>query len=156
MNKRGISPLVSTIVLIFLAIGIGVVVMNWGRAQLEASSKCAIETGMSIVKLNNIPQVCYSGSGESGFIKFIVENGANADIDAVRLRTIGSDEIYMLEVPDSSIEKGYTLQKVVPYNFDIFGKIKQVRLTPKIIVYPEKPGLICAEQAIIVNNVKEC
>ena len=135
MNKKGISPLISTVILIFLAIGIGVVVMNWGRAQLEAGSKCAINTGMNIVKLNNIPQICHSGSGENGFIKFIVENGANTDISAVQLRVIGSKDIFMLEVSGSSIEKGYTLQKVVPYNFDIFGKVKQVKLTPKIIAH---------------------
>ena len=156
MNKRAISPLVSTIILIILAIGIGIIVMNWGRAQLEAGAKCSIETDLKVVELNNLPQVCYSGSGDSGFIKFIVENGANTNIETIQLRVIGSEQIYTTDVEESSIEIGYTLQKIVPYNFNIFGKIRQVKLTPKIIVYPGDPLIICPEQAITVENIQEC
>jgi hypothetical protein len=156
MNKRAISPLVSTIILIVLAVGIGILVMNWGRAQLEAGAKCSIDTEMNIVTLNGIPQVCYSGSAENGFVKFILENGANTDIETIQIRIIGSKEVYLQELSDSAIEKGYTLQKIVPYNFDLFGGIRQVKLAPKIIIYPEEPSLLCPEQAIILENINPC
>jgi hypothetical protein len=156
MNKKGISPLVSTVILIVLAIGIGIIVMNWGRAQLEAGSKCAVDTEMQFIKLNNVPQVCYSGSGENGFVKFIVENGANIDIGAVQIRIIGSKNVYNYEVPDSAMEKGFTIQKIVPYNFDLFGDVKQIRITPKVVVYPGEPSLSCPEQSIILEDIGEC
>lgn len=38
MDKKGISPLTSTILLLVLSILIGVVVMNWGRAYIEQST----------------------------------------------------------------------------------------------------------------------
>ena len=155
MTKKGISPLVSTLILIILAIVIGIIVMNWGRAQLEAGAKCSIETNLKIVELNNAPQICYSAT-EKGFIKFIVENGANINIDSLQLRTIGTKDIYTTEVPQSKIEKGYTLQKIIPYSTEVFGKIKQIRLTPKIIVFAGEPSVLCPEQAQIVENIKEC
>lgn len=156
MNKRGISPLASTILLVVLAIGIGVIVMNWGRAQLEGGSKCAIDTGLNVVELNSYPQLCYSGSEEEGFVKLIVENGASTDISSLQLRVIGSKEVYTLEILDSYIERGYTLQKIIPYNFNIFGKIKEIRITPRIIPYPGEDSLLCTEQALTVGNIREC
>lgn len=156
MNKKAISPLLSTILLILIAVGIGIIVMNWGRAHLEVGAKCAIDTEMKIVLLNNIPQICYAGSGESGYVSFIVENGVNIDIKAIQFRAIGKKQVYTTELADSSIEKGYTLMKTVPYNFDLFGDIRQIKLTPKIMVYPEEPSILCTEQALILEDIREC
>jgi len=156
MNKRGISPLVSTIVLIMISIGIGFVVMNWGRTQLGEGARCAVDAEMKVVKLNGVPQVCYSGSGESGFIKILIENGANVDVGSLLVTIIGSKQPYNIELKDSAIEKGYTLQKEVPYNFDLFGKVKQVKIAPKIITYPGEPSLLCPEQSLIIAGVRPC
>jgi hypothetical protein len=130
--------------------------MNWGRAQLESVAKCSIRTDMEVVELNNVPQVCYSGTGEDGIIKFIVENGANIDIQSLQLRIIGTKEIYTTKLSDSFVEKGYTLQKVVPYNFNIFGKIRQIKLSPYIMVYANEPHIVCPEQGVTIENVREC
>lgn len=155
-SKKAMSPLMSTLILIVIAIGIGVIAMNWGRAQLEAGSKCAINTEMSFVELNNVPQICYSGSGENGIIKLIVENGVNTDITSLQLRVIGSNKLYMSELADSYIETGYTLMKIVPYNFKMFGDIKQVKVTPKITLYPEEGAILCPEQSLVIEDIKEC
>jgi len=40
MNKRGLSPLASTAILLVISIVIGVVVMTWGRSYVE---KLAVE-----------------------------------------------------------------------------------------------------------------
>lgn len=154
-SKKAISPLLSTVLLILLAVGVGLVAMNWGRAQLEAGAKCAIDTEMTLVELNNAPQICY-GPGENGFVKFIVENGVNVDIESLQLRIIGTQKVYISELAESSIEKGYTLMKTVPYNSGIFGDIKQIKITPKIVVYPEEGSILCPEQAIVAEDVKEC
>ena len=156
MNKKAISPLLSTIILILIAMGIGIVVMNWGRAQLETSAKCAIDTEMKVVVLNSIPQICYSGSGEEGLIRFIVENGANIDIHSVQLRAIGSKEIYTVELANSGVKKGDALMKIVPYNYNLFGDIRQIKITPKIVIYPGEPSILCSEQALTIERVKEC
>ena len=156
MDKRGISPLLSTVILIFLAIGVGVILMNWGRAQLEANAKCAVDTELDFVFLNGDPQVCFDGSGSNGFVKFIVENGVNIDVSSLSVRIIGSEQVYESVLDKSFIEVGSSLQKVVPYDFDVFGKIRQVRITPRIQVYPKEPSLICPEQSLIIESISEC
>ena len=90
MNKRGVSPLIATILLLILAIGLGIIVMNWGRAQVEAASKCAVNIQLDVVKLNNIPEICQAGAGEQGYLHFIVENGVNIDVEALQIRIIGT------------------------------------------------------------------
>ena len=38
MNKKGLSPLQSTIILVVVSIIIGIIVMSWGRAYVEKAT----------------------------------------------------------------------------------------------------------------------
>ena len=78
MNKKAVSPLIATLLLIFAAIVLGVLVMNWGRAHVEAGAKCSVATDMKLVDIGGVKQVCYSRV-ENGFVEFTVENGVNVD-----------------------------------------------------------------------------
>jgi len=155
MNKRGISPLIATILLLFLAIGLGIIVMNWGRAQVEAASKCSVDIGMKIVELNNIPEICYSGKGADGYIHFIVENGPNIDVTGLQIRVVGTRNIYNTEI-NEQIKAGYSLMRDMPYDFNQFGGIRQVKISPKVILYPGESAILCPEQAIIAENIRSC
>ena len=155
MNKRGVSPLIATILLLIFAIGLGVIVMNWGRAQVEAASKCTIDTGLTVVELNNIPEICYAGAGEKGYIHFIVENGPHIDIAALQIRVIGTKKVYNTEIKEP-IQVGYSLLKDIPYNFNQFGKIRQIKISPKVILYPDEAPILCPEQAIIIEDIRSC
>ena len=155
MDKRGVSPLIATVLLLIFAIGLGVIVMNWGRAQVEAASKCAIDTGISVVELNNIPEICYAGAGEKGYIHFIVENGPNIDIEVLQIGIIGTKNVYNAEIKEK-IQAGYSLLKDIPYNCDKVGNIRQIKLTPKISLYPGEDPILCPEQAIVIGEIRSC
>ncbi len=154
-SKKGISPLLATVLLLIFAVGLGVIVMNWGRAQVEAASKCAVDTGLSIVKLNNIPEICYAGKGENGYVHFIVENGPSVDLEGLQLRIIGTENVYNLEIKES-IPKGNSLLKDISYDFDEFGDIRQIKITPKIMLYPEEKPILCPEQALVTGEIRSC
>ena len=155
MNRKAVSPLIATILLLFFAIGLGVIVMNWGRAQVEAASKCAVDTGLTIVELNQIPEICYAGAGEKGYIHFIVENGPNIDVEKLQITVIGAKKIYNTEIEDS-IKKGNSLLKDIPYDFDKFGDIRQIKICPKVVLYPGEDSILCPEQAIVFENIRSC
>ncbi|MBD3355224.1 hypothetical protein GF361_04535 [Candidatus Woesearchaeota archaeon] len=154
-SKKGISPLLATVILLVFAVGLGIVVMNWGRAHVEAASKCAVDTGLSIVNLNNIPEICYAGKGEKGYVHFIVENGPSVDLEGLQLRIIGTKNVYNLEIKEN-IPKGNSLLKDIPYNFDGFGDIRQIKITPKIMLYPEEKPILCPEQALVTGEIRSC
>ncbi|MBR9691501.1 hypothetical protein GOV06_01830 [Candidatus Woesearchaeota archaeon] len=154
-SKRGVSPLIATILLLIFAIGLGVILMNWGRAQVEAASKCAVNIGIDVIELNNIPEVCYAGSGEEGYIHFIIENGPNIDVKALHIRVIGKKGVYNAEIIET-IPMGYSLLKDLPYNFDKFGEIRQIKISPKVILYEGEEPILCPEQAVVLGNIRSC
>ncbi len=156
MYKKGISPLMSTVLLVFLAIGLGVIVMNWGRAQLEENARCSVDTMMDIVEIDGRREICYAGSGENGYIEFTAENGPNVEISRIRLRVIGGKDIYTVEIPKSSISIGGAVKKTVAYNFNLFGKIRQIKLTPRLELFPGENPILCDEQSIEMEKIPEC
>lgn len=152
MNKRGIAPLLATILLIILAAGLGVVVMNFGRAQIESTARCTVATGLQLVELNQEDQLCLNKREDQIF--FLAENGPNIPISRLRLRVIGSAAVMDKELEESSIEKAETLLFYVPYDYSVYGEVKQFRLVPIVNLYNQE--VICTEQAIVVENVREC
>jgi hypothetical protein len=155
-TKKAVSPLIATVMLLFVAIVVGVLVMNWGRAQLEDASQCTINVGLSFVELNKKPQACYAGSGSEGAITFIVENGVAIDVESLQLRIIGTKNVYTTEIPDSAVEKGYSLMQTVPYDFNLFGDIRQLRLVPKVRFLPGEDALLCVEQELVIEDIQPC
>ena len=155
-SKKAISPLIATILLVILASALGVIAMSWGRAQLEEGSYCPVVIGLKFIELNQEAQICKAGSKSSGVITFLVENGANAAVHSLNFRVIGTKDIYTLELPESSIPKGYPLLKNIPYNYDLFGEIRQVKITPRVVLFPGEDPVLCPEQALIIEDIKEC
>jgi len=155
-NKRGLSPLVSTFLLTGAAILIGIIIMNFGRAALEETAKCSLDTEIKIVSLNNEAQVCYAGYGQNGVIHFIVENGPATDISKLHFRVIGDKGVLTKELEDSKVDIGGSIIKDIPYDFDEFGNIKQVKISPFVVLYPDEPALLCAEQGVVLENIKPC
>ncbi|RLE42494.1 hypothetical protein DRJ19_04035 [Candidatus Woesearchaeota archaeon] len=153
MNKKGISALLATLLLLGVAVGLGVLVMNWGRAIIEGNAQCSVKSGLKIIELNGKPQICYS-KGVNGFIRVMVENGPNIDIEGLIFRVIGTKNVYTTEVP-TKIKRGHALMPIVPYDHDQFGDIIEVKITPRIKVYGDETA-ICPEQAIVVTSLEEC
>ena len=151
-SKKGIAPLIATLVLILLAAGLGVVVLNFGRAQIEIAAQCAVNIGMKFVVLNEKPQACFDQAKNQLF--FIVENGAQIPVEGLLLRVIGANQILTRDVPDSEIDKVGTILKYIPYNRAEFGDVRQIRLTPKITLYDQE--ITCTEQSVEVEDVRDC
>ncbi|MBU4493644.1 MAG: hypothetical protein KKA61_04695, partial [Nanoarchaeota archaeon] len=107
-NKKGVSPLIATILLIAFAVALGAVVMSWGRnveflREEPGIEKCA-NVNLKIEKINNIPQVFYGGTGLDGFIKFTIENNGNEDIEGVIVWVIGEKNTNTIDLEESSIK----------------------------------------------------
>jgi hypothetical protein len=151
-SKRGLSPLIATGLLIVLAIGLGIIVMNFGRAQIEVAAQCAVDIGLQFTELNAKQQVCLDRV--KGQLFFIVENGQQIQVESMHLRAIGEEDVLSQTVDESKIEKLGTILKYVPYDIEELGTVRQIRLTPTISLYNEE--ITCSEQALIVENVRDC
>ena len=152
MNKRGVAPLIATLLLISFAVSVGMVVMNFGRAQVELKAECPINIGLHLSMIGGEEQICYSEGKKE--LKFTVENGVNIKVTGLLVNIIGSEEAKTSELKDAQIDKAGTYIGKVSFDSSIFGQIKQVKLTPKVILYDVEE--ICVEKALVVENVKRC
>ncbi|MFH0868458.1 MAG: archaellin/type IV pilin N-terminal domain-containing protein [Candidatus Woesearchaeota archaeon] len=134
-NKRGVSPLIATILLISFAVALGTVVLNWGR-NLEISKpgdKCA---GVSI-KIRSIDstEACYSILGQKAYIHFIMDNSGNTNIDGLSIWIIGEKGTSLQDLNDISIKKGELLNiddQSIMYDLINYGVIEHIQFIPKI------------------------
>jgi len=151
MNKKGIAPLIATFLLLFFAVVLGLVVINWGRAQLEDQAKCSVDVGLKFIQIEGKPQVCYG----NGFTFFLVENGASADIEELQIRLIDENRrIFAQNILGSNIAKSGALQKNITYDPMQYGAVKQIRLSPTIKLYNKIVD--CPDRSLTFDNPKTC
>ena len=156
-TKKGVSPLIATILLIAFAVALGSVVMNWGLSLDlgKSTDKCRnVE-----IKIRNIDiaEVCFGGFGKNGYINFIIDNTGATDINGLAIWIIGDKGTRLFDLGNISIKKNSLLDKKdkeVAYDFSVFGNIKQVQFIPKIKV--EQSTEICPKNAIKAEKIGIC
>ena len=152
MNKRGIAPLVATLLLISFAVALGVVIMNFGRAQVELEAECAINIGLKLANIGDQDEICYDAIKKD--ISFTVENGVNINVEGLVVNIIGKQKAETFEVNDAKMGKAGNYLGHVNYDSSLSGEIRQIKISPKVILYDAEQ--ICTEKALVVENVRNC
>ena len=144
MNKKGISPIVATLLLLSFAITLGVFFMNFGRAQVELSAVCPINIGLTE------KQICFKDNQ----VSFSVKNGINTNIEGLIVNIIGTKKAETFELNDALISKAGTYNGKIFYDKSTSGEIRQIKISPKIRLYDEEH--ICIEKAVTSTNIADC
>ena len=143
-NKKGVSPLIATVLLIAFAVALGAVIMNWGRgfvqdrtADVEKTTKietsCALDVQLKVSEIGGTPQMCYGGSGSAGYLEFTLDNQGRKDIKELGIVIGGQLGIYQnSSLNGSLIIAGGALYRNMSYDYTYFGSIKYVRFIPKL------------------------
>jgi len=150
MNKRGIAPLVATLLLISFAIAIGVVVMNFGQAQIELEAKCPINIGLKLSK-EEAP-LCYDANKKE--LTFNIENGVNINVEGLVVNVIGSQQAQSFELNDARITKAGLYPGKISYDSSTGGELRQIKITPKIVLHDNEE--ICTDKALIIEEINPC
>ena len=156
-SKKGVSPLIATILLIAFAVALGSVVMNWGlNLNLgKADDKCRnVE-----IKIRNIDgsEICFGGFGTNGYINFVIDNTGVIDISGLVIWIVGDKGTRLFDLDNILIKRGTLYDKKdkeVSYDFTIFGNIKQVQFIPKIKI--EQATEICTKNSVKVEKIGIC
>lgn len=155
-SKKGVSPLIATILLIAFAVALGSVVMNWGLnlSLGKSSDKC----GSVEIKIRNIDgaEICYGGFGANSYINFIIDNVGETDINGLSVWIAGDKGTKLVDLNDIMIKKGALFEKKgkdVAYDATAYGSIKNVQFIPKIKSDTLEP---CLKNAIKVEKIGIC
>ena len=158
-NRRGISPLAATLLLILMSVGLGVAVMSWGEKYIEqraefvqgvqeAMTSCDL-VSFSIITIGGVQQLCQEGA----ILKGLIDNGADADIADFHARVVAEKGIFAQErLLDKPVPRG----SAAPVQFSIgdIGAVKQLKLTPKILI--QGAQAVCSKQAMVFENIRAC
>ncbi|MBI3026792.1 hypothetical protein HYY70_01655 [Candidatus Woesearchaeota archaeon] len=154
--KKGVSPLVATILLIAFAVALGSVVMNWGlNLELgKSDDKCRnIEIK---IRSMGVAEVCFGGVNQNGYINFILDNTGLVDVNGLAIWIIGDKGTRLYELDNVTIKKGSLFDKKdkqVTYDFLTYGSIKQVQFIPKIKAQNIE---ICSRYAVKAEKIGVC
>jgi len=119
---------------------------------VEENAQCAIDIGLHLASIGGQEQLCYSAGKK--VLSFTVENGLNIKVDGLIVNVIGGEKAETVELNDAKMTKAGTYVGKVSFDSAAGGEIRQVKITPKVVLYDEEQ--ICSEQAIVVESVGGC
>ena len=159
-SKRGVSPLVATILLVAFSIGLGALVMSWGEEYIEQKAEFVqgIEEArigcdavdFNLIKIGGVPQACRTADT----IELWIDNGPNMDLYNIHARVAGFNDVY---VDEELLEEPLIREnsaKVTIENTEKLGQILQVKLTPKI--FTDGEVVMCEQKAMLIEHLPIC
>ncbi len=148
-GKKGISPLIATVLLIAFAVSIGAMIMSWGKDAFASSGDCT-SVKLEIQTINTKPVFCYDTLNNR--INFMVKNTGDVDVEMIKLRIINRDlAVEDKNIADSAIAVGGIASKNIDYIHS--GKF-HVEIIP-LIHYGGKEKT-CAGQAVVTDDIPAC
>ena len=148
LNKRAVSPLIATVLLVMIVVSIGaavmVVIQGLNEEQLqniqtqEDLLSCSTDVSVKIWEVSNKPRVCLEVvQGSYINITVLMENTGQKDIESFKVLGFGDDGY------DTSTWNSYTLAKNAISKFEF--KISRVGNTSrgvvdKIVIAPQITG----------------
>ncbi len=144
MRKKAIAPLVSTIVLILFAAGLGIIVMNWGSTAtyaIKTIQECE-KSSLNIIEINEKKSACFEGNK----FYFTAENNGEATIDSLKISFIG-DDVYQVNLYEKYFVGNIKKNNV---EYEDIGPILKVKIAPLV------GGEICAKQSTSIENIQAC
>jgi len=170
INKKGISPLIATVLLIAFSLTLGGIVMNFSQsstielknqadAKIERGLTCSLDLTISVLEINNDQFVCYNRSGTNNF-EVIVENQGSASAQGVRIFLL--DYYNNPTTRDSYLPLGSHNRTKYNISLDttddgspfVFPPTK-VLISP-ILSYTTDSVDLCTDNRIDIEEVNEC
>jgi flagellin-like protein len=175
-NKRGISPLIATVLLIAFAVALGAVVMNWGKNYVMTTAKDAQENGqakqrcantvMEFVQTSGVPMMCVDHLTNASEIRFTIKNKASHSIVDMGVTVLGSTDIYEKLLTNDSVLKlkfsgaGLAQSRMIQgvLNVSGVGSFQKIIFTPYIKIDGRVAPEPCSDNTLFVdsNEAYEC
>jgi flagellin-like protein len=147
-SKRGISPLIATVLLIAFAVSIGTMIMNWGKDAVAAGD--CTETNIDVQVINNKPLFCYDTLNNK--VNVMVKNTGSTNIEMLKMRVITPNfESQELDVPDSAIASGDIKTKNIDF---VKSGTFRVEIIPVITIGGK--DRVCSDKFVYADNIQPC
>ena len=164
MDKRGISPLIATVLLIAFAVALGAIVMNWGRSYVEETARqsaitsdtkvtCAQQVRLDVVQVNRVPRICYNE--DAGNIEITLQNRGEVDILGMLFNVLGEDGA-TTEESDFVLARSRIRKFDIEYDRSEFGEIEFVQVVPMVQVTGSAVPAECSDSNLQWEEILPC
>ena len=142
-QKKGMSPLIATILLIAFAVALGTMIITWAPQLGEKKGPDCSAISMFIS-----PYLCYA----ENMIKMSIRN-TGAPVAGLTLRIVDDTGETIKTLPNSSLGKGRLFKREIPY---IISKTAPTRVTliPSILFNEEV--VQCDKPVIDISDLPIC
>lgn len=156
-SKKGVSPLIATVLLIAFSVALGAVVMNWGRGFISEKTddvekttdvqlKCSVDILLDFLEISDTTQVCYNATGD--YVEFTIENKGSANVTGLSIQVINTDNDVFTNDTNDDLESGSAQRHRI--SGTNMNSVQYVGVSPII----STPGSTTATQ-ICTNNKLE-
>jgi len=150
LGKKGMSPLIVTIILIAFAVALGAMIMNWSSDVVAMHEPSCATSGLEIQKAFGRDMICFDDVANK--LKVTIKNSGSTDISSIMFRRILSNFQSQDNVlPNSALKTGEIYDASI--GFVMEDKV-HVEFIPKI-----KKGqntLVCQDNALIFEKIEPC
>ena len=154
MSKKGISPLIATVLILGFTVALAAIIMNWGTKftrdiQQSTSESATANIACSQDVVLNIRNVCRTTSGADNIYNILVANDGKADIVKLNVRLYKSESDVASDTLTETIGK-FSLKTLMSTKAPT-GGVKKVELIPSIQI--EGKTVTCSSNIISYGDV---
>ncbi|MBI4919399.1 hypothetical protein HY837_05680 [archaeon] len=158
-DKKGVSPLVATLLLILFSVGLGAGVMVLGETYIgehadfalgvpEIGEGCELAS-FSITTIRGVEHICV----KDDTIDASLDNGQNTPIDDFHVKIHGSEGVSNVQnLLKNPLGKNEGVRLKIPYNY--IGKPLKIILTP--IKEVSGNSVYCASKSLQTETLPNC
>ena len=156
ISKKGVSPIIATVLLIAFAVSLGSVIMTWGLnfRNIKSGDDCS-RVSIAINSLDG-NDVCLFEAGAAGYMNFAMANRGDIDIGGIVVWVVGQKEAKFFDI-DTDTKKGEsfsTSERQISYNPSELGPVLQVQFIPKI--KHGQASEICPFKSVKSDRIRIC
>jgi len=140
-EKRGMSPLIATVLLIAFAVALGAMIMNWSSTFGESTGP-----DCSAISMIMSPYLCYA----ENMIKLSVKN-IGEPVEAVTIRVVDNNVENDILLKNSKLGKGAVLKREIPFvktNKTYVGLVPSVKYDDRVVS--------CDKPALEISDLPKC
>ena len=157
-NKKAISPIIATLLLISFVVAITVLVSNLlflDEAAPEEIERCGGKDILRVISFSNNKDVCYTGVSIAGNIRLSLENRGDIPISKLGVTVFGTKTLQTTELR-TLISPGTPFREDIAYDFLKNGNIEGIRITP--FVSSGETEYQCQESNLEIkkDNIRAC
>lgn len=147
INKKGVSPLIATVLLIAFAVSLGAVLLTY-MVSLGECGGLSIE----IPVLEGTPEICYNTNTNQ--LEFTIENSGREDIEYLKLTLTGTVNVDNIDV-EHAVPRSETERISIEYKMQYLGKLQKVKIIPVVIEGNEE--VICpSAKTLTIEGIPDC